>query len=80
MKILLLGEYSGLFNSLKEGLVELGHNVTLISDGDGFKNYPSDYSWRVSNFGSLYPYFSLLKGLSLLPAENHILVLCFLIF
>lgn len=67
MKILLLGEYSGLFNSLKEGLVELGHNVTLISDGDGFKNYPSDYSWRVSNFGSLNPYFSLLKGLSLFP-------------
>ncbi len=42
MKILLVGEYSRLHNSLKEGLVALGHNVTLVSTGDGFKNFPSD--------------------------------------
>jgi len=42
MKILLIGEYSRLHNSLKEGLVKLGHEVTLIGDGDGFKNYPVD--------------------------------------
>jgi len=42
MKILLVGEYSGLHNSLKEGLVELGHEVLLISSGDFFKDYPSD--------------------------------------
>ncbi|RDI05827.1 glycosyltransferase [Flavobacterium sp. AG291] len=41
MKILLLGEYSRFHNSLKEGLVKLGHEVTLVSDND-FKNYPAD--------------------------------------
>jgi glycosyltransferase involved in cell wall biosynthesis len=44
MRILLLGEYSRLHNSLKEGLIELGHDVILVSNGDGFKNYPADYS------------------------------------
>ena len=44
MKILLIGEYSRLHNSLKEGLVALGHTVTLAGLGDYFKNYPLDYS------------------------------------
>ncbi|RWW92088.1 glycosyltransferase [Flavobacterium cerinum] len=43
MRILLIGEYSRLHNSLKEGLLALGHEVILISDGDGFKQYPSDF-------------------------------------
>jgi glycosyltransferase involved in cell wall biosynthesis len=43
MRILLIGEYSRLHNSLKEGLQTLGHEVTLVSDGDAFKQYPSDY-------------------------------------
>ena len=42
MKILLVGEYSRLHNSLKEGLVLLGHKVTIIGTGDYFKNYPID--------------------------------------
>lgn len=42
MKILLVGEYSRLHNSLKEGLTALGHEVLLISSGDFFKDYPSD--------------------------------------
>lgn len=42
MNILLVGEYSRLHNSLKEGLQKLGHNVTIIGTGDGFKNYPVD--------------------------------------
>ncbi len=42
MKILLVGEYSRLHNSLKEGLNELGHQVTIIATGDHFKNYPVD--------------------------------------
>ncbi|WP_333693731.1 glycosyltransferase family protein [Flavobacterium sp.] len=46
MRILLVGEYSRLHNSLKEGLLALGHEVTLVSDGDSFKNYPNDYSYR----------------------------------
>lgn len=42
MKILLLGEFSRLHNSLKEGLEALGHEVTLVGAGDGFKNFPVD--------------------------------------
>jgi len=42
MNILLLGEYSRLHNSLKEGLQDLGHNVVLVSTGDSFKAFPSD--------------------------------------
>jgi len=44
MKILLLGEYSRLHNSLKEGLVALGHEVTIVGCGDKFKKFPVDYS------------------------------------
>jgi len=42
LKILLVGEYSRLHNSLKEGLLALGHEVTLVSTGDYFKKFPSD--------------------------------------
>ena len=42
MKILLIGEYSGLHNSLKDGLQLNGHSVTLLGTGDGFKRYPVD--------------------------------------
>jgi len=42
MKILLIGEYSRLHNSLKEGLIKNGHEVLLMGTGDGFKNYPID--------------------------------------
>ncbi|WP_313805361.1 glycosyltransferase [Flavobacterium sp.] len=44
MRILLLGEYSRLHNSLKEGLTVLGHETLIVASGDGFKNYPLDYS------------------------------------
>ena len=47
MKILLFGEFSGLYNSLKEGLVAEGHDVYLASNGDGTKNYPSDFRWDI---------------------------------
>jgi glycosyltransferase involved in cell wall biosynthesis len=42
MKILLLGEYSNVHATLAEGLRELGHDVTVISNGDFWKDYPRD--------------------------------------
>lgn len=42
MKILLVGEYSRLHNSLKEGLQKLGHEVVIVGNGDKFKKYPVD--------------------------------------
>lgn len=40
MRILLLGEYSGLYKNLKEGLLELGMDVTLAANGDTWKKIP----------------------------------------
>lgn len=42
MKILLLGEYSGLNNELKNALIGCGHDVTLAASNDFFKAYPTD--------------------------------------
>jgi len=44
MKILLLGEYSRLHNSLKEGLLALGNEVFIVGTGDDFKKYNVDFS------------------------------------
>ena len=46
MKILLLGEYSNVHNTLAMGLRALGHEVTVASDGDSWKNYPRDIDLR----------------------------------
>lgn len=43
MKILLIGEYSRLHNSLKEGLQKLGNEVTILGFKDGFKDFPVDF-------------------------------------
>lgn len=42
MKILLLGEYSGLHNNLKKGLLEFGYQVSIAATGDGFKQLATD--------------------------------------
>ena len=42
MRILLLGEYSNVHHTLALGLRELGHEVTVASDGDHWKDYPRD--------------------------------------
>ncbi|MEE1338450.1 MAG: glycosyltransferase family 1 protein, partial [Muribaculaceae bacterium] len=42
MKILLVGEYSNVHWTLAKGLRELGHTVTVASNGDFWKNYPRD--------------------------------------
>lgn len=42
MKILLLGEYSNVHATLAAGLRQLGHEVCVMSDGDGWKGYPRD--------------------------------------
>lgn len=46
MKILLLGDFSAVHKNLKDGLAELGHDVVLASDGDGFKNIPRDFDLK----------------------------------
>lgn len=46
MKILLLGEASYLHNTLKKGLLERGHQVVLVSDGNNWHNSPRDIDLR----------------------------------
>lgn len=72
MKILLLGEYSALHTNLKEGLLELGHDITLAGYGDGFKkipldlNFDSDMPWILSKLSrKIKPLINIKK------LENH---------
>ena len=51
MKILLVGEYSNVHWTLAKGLRELGHTVTVASNGDFWKNYPRDIDLRRDSLG-----------------------------
>ncbi|HDZ8963315.1 TPA: hypothetical protein RUX96_000219 [Aeromonas dhakensis] len=42
MKILLVGEYSGVHTNLADALRLQGHIVFTVSDGDSYKNFPRD--------------------------------------
>ena len=42
MKILLIGEFSAVHKNLKEGLIDLGHEVTIAANGNGWKKIPND--------------------------------------
>ena len=46
MKILLIGEASFLHNTLKNGLLERGHRVLTMSDGNGWHDAPRDIDLR----------------------------------
>ncbi|MDX3775805.1 hypothetical protein QE250_16965, partial [Chromatiaceae bacterium AAb-1] len=66
MKILLLGDFSALHKNLKEGLVALGHDVTIASNGDGWKKVDTDINlyYPRKNFLDHMKYrFFLLKQL-----------------
>lgn len=51
MKILLLGDYSNVHATLASALRTLGHEVTLASDGDSWKNYPRDVDLKRPSLG-----------------------------
>ena len=53
MRILLLGDYSNVHATLADGLRHLGHEVTVASDGDGWKNYPRDVDLLRPSLGRL---------------------------
>ncbi|MEH6405836.1 MAG: glycosyltransferase [Leeuwenhoekiella sp.] len=59
MKILLVGEYSNLHNSLKQGLQALGYEVILLGTGDAFKQFPVD----IDVSGRYFKRFKLLNYL-----------------
>ncbi len=53
MRILLVGEYSNVHWTLAEGLRALGHEVTVVSDGDHWKQYERDIDLRRRSLGPL---------------------------
>ena len=83
MKILLLGEYSNVHNTLAKGLRELGHEVTVASDGDGWKDYPRDIdlhrdlesrTGRISFLWRLFKALPLLRGYDVVQLINPIFI------
>ena len=66
MKILLIGEYSNVHWTLAQGLRQLGYIVTVISNGDFWKDYPRniDVSRQIGKVGGIKLIFKLW---SLLP-------------
>lgn len=53
MKILLMGEYSNVHWTLAEGLRTLGHQVSVVSDGDLWKDYPRDINLKRQSTGKI---------------------------
>ena len=51
MKVLLLGDYSNVHWTLAEGLRKLGHEATVVSDGDYWKGYQRDVNLRRRSTG-----------------------------
>ena len=51
MRILLLGDYSNVHWTLAEGLRKLGHEATVVSDGDYWKGYRRDINLRRRSLG-----------------------------
>lgn len=66
MKILLIGEYSNVHATLAEGLKALGHQVTVLSNGDFWKDYPRDIN-LVRTYTKWGGVKYMLKLYSLLP-------------
>ena len=54
MKILLVGDYSGVHSELRSALLALGHDVKLISDGDGYKGFSRDVDFSSANIKNKY--------------------------
>lgn len=70
MRILLLGEYSNVHATLADGLRQLGHQVTVLSNGDFWKNYPRDIdmSRKTGKWGGI---LYMIKLYAILPRLRH---------
>ena len=64
MKILLIGEYSNVHWTLAEGLRALGHEVMVVSDGDGWKDYPRDINLKRGPLNSQLSTLNYLRKLA----------------
>ncbi|MBR4366896.1 MAG: glycosyltransferase family 1 protein [Bacteroidaceae bacterium] len=67
MRILLLGEYSNVHWTLAEGLRTMGHEVTVASDGDYWKDYRRDIDLKRKSLGKVDTATFLLRLAWLFP-------------
>lgn len=78
MRILLVGESSFLHNTLKRGLQERGHRVTLMSDGNAWHNSPRDIDLRRDprwgKLGGLKVLWTMLRNLRLVCGNDIVQV------
>lgn len=83
MKILLLGEYSGLYTNLRDGLRKLGHEAVMAAGGDGWKNIVSDIRFDINAppiinkaVRNILPFFKLdqLSGFDIVQIINPLLL------
>lgn len=78
MKILLLGEYSNVHWTLAQGLRQLGHEVTVASNGDFWKNYPRDIDFArkpgkwggIKLMATIYAHLPRLRGYDIVQLIN----------
>ena len=79
MNILLIGEFSAVHKNLKEGLVALGHDVTIAASGNGWKSIPCDIDISIESlslFGRLkyrkmlMSFVSSIKGYDIVQFVN----------
>lgn len=68
MKVLLIGEYSNVHWTLSQGLRSLGHEVTVLSDGDGWKDYPRDIDLKRYSYSRSGGISYLIRLLRILPS------------
>lgn len=77
MRILLFGEYSNVHATLALGLRKLGHEVLVVSDGDGWKDYPRDIDISRKGCGKwdtlryLFRLARVLRRLSVKPRDRQ---------
>ena len=78
MKILLFGDYSFVHLTLKRGFEELGHDVLLVSDGEGRRNTPRDVDVcrdaRYGKLGGLRVVWNLLRNVRKLCGNDVVIV------
>lgn len=78
MKVLLLGEASFVHSTLRDGLRRLGHDVTLVSDGNNGRGCPRDIdverSPRWGKLGGLKVLWRLLANVGRLRGNDIVLI------
>lgn len=74
MKVLLIGEFSGVHNNLAAGLKELGHTVHIAATGDGYKQFPYDiyFAERTGKDNTFSKQLLKWRTKKLLRANSHI--------